>query len=201
MVTAPVVPSYVTPQCITPRYTAYPYQFGDVGTLSMDRGKNWSGSFDFEYGNSFDGLSRRAVGLVVENSSGAGLDLSWHSYTEDLGAGLSDELHITDINLMYRITQTERLLVRAGPGVNLLGDAFGSDAGFNMTAQADWFPADPVVVSGELDLGTIGDAEMFHAAGRVGLMLDRVELFGGYDYRDIGGVALQGPMAGVQIWY
>jgi len=85
--------------------------------------------------------------------------------------------------------------------VNLLGDAFGSDAGFNMTAKADVFPAEPWVVSGEFDLGTIGDAEMFHAAGKVGLMLDRVELFGGYDYRDIGGVALQGPMAGIQVWF
>ena len=192
---------FITPQYVPRRYTAFPYQYGDVGTLSADPNKTWTGSFRLEYGNSFNGLSRRAADLMIENCSGAGFELGWHSYSEDLGAGLTDELHLADINLLYRVARTDHLLIRAGLGVNLLGDAFGSDAGFNMTAKADVFPAEPWVVSGEFDLGTIGDAEMFHAAGKIGLMLDRVELFGGYDYRDIGGVALQGPMVGIQVWF
>ena len=32
-------------------------------------------------------------------------------------------------------------------------------------------------------------------------MLDRFELFGGYDYRRIGNIELKGPMAGLQIWF
>ena len=197
----PSCQQFVTPQYVPKRYTAYPYQYGGVGTLSLDPQKYWTGSFRFEYGNSFDGLSRRAAGLMLENSSGAGFELGWHSYSEDSGGGFTDELHLADINLLYRVAQTDHLLVRAGLGVNLLGDAIGTEAGFNMTAKADFFPSEPLVLSGEFDLGTIGDAEMFHVAGKIGVMIDRAELFAGYDYCDIGGVALQGPMAGIQIWY
>ena len=163
--------------------------------------KEWSGSFGFEYGSSFDGLDRRSVGLLFEHSSRVGIDFKWDSYVEDLGGGFSDELHLGDVNLLFRVAESENYLIRAGMGVNILGDAFGSDAGFNVTAKADLFPVKPLVLSGELDLGTIGDAEMFHIAGKAGFMLKRFEVFGGYDYRTIGGVALQGPMVGVQVWF
>lgn len=163
--------------------------------------KTWSGSARFEYGTSFDGLDRRGFGLLVEHSSRFGFDFQWDSFEEDLGGGFTDELRLTDLNLMFRVAQNEHYLVRAGLGANILDDAFGTDSGFNVTAKADFFPAEPLVMSAEVDLGTIGQAEYFHAAGRVGLMLDRFELFSGYDYRSIGGVALQGTMFGVQVWF
>ncbi len=195
-------PDFLTPQCCGPlRFHSFPYEFGNNGIMALDLQKEWSGSARFEYGSSFDGLDRRGFGFLVEHSSRIGIDVKWDSYIEDVGGGVTDELHLTDINVLFRVAESPNYLVRAGIGANILGDAIGTDGGFNLTAKADFFPAEPLVISGELDMGTIGDAEMFHAAGKVGLMMDRFEIFGGYDYRTIGGVPLQGAMLGIQVWF
>ncbi len=114
---------------------------------------------------------------------------------------MTDELHFTDINVLFRIAESEHYIVRTGLGANIPGDAFATDDGFNVTAKIDLFPIDPLILSGELDLGTIGDAETFHVQGKAGLVSDRFEVFGGYDYRTIGSVPLQGAMLGVQVWF
>ena len=192
----------VTPQCIGPlRFADYPYVCGIPGVMAHGLQKKWAGSFRFEYGSSFDGLDRRGVNLLFEHSSRVGIDFHWDSYREDLGGGFSDELHLGDVNVLFRVAQAENYLIRAGLGVNILGDAYGSDAGFNVTAKADLFPIKPLIISGELDVGTIGDAELFHVAGRAGFAFNRFEIFGGYDYRTIGGIPLQGPMMGIQVWF
>lgn len=183
------------------KFADYPWSPGTSGVMRRGLQKNWSGSVLFEYGSSFDGLDRQGVGFLVEHSSRIGIDFKWDSYVEDLGNGWTDELHLTEINVLCRVAQSENYLIRAGMGVNVLGDAFGTDAGFNVTTKADFFPVKPIVISGEVDVGTIGDAEMFHVSGKIGCMWDRFELFGGYDYRTIGGVPLKGPMLGVQVWF
>lgn len=169
----------------------------------MGRGltKEWSGSVAFEYGSNFDRLSRHGFGGLIEHSSRIGFDFKWDSYTEDLGAGWNDELHVTNINLLFRVAESERYIVRVGAGTNILGDAYATDAGFNVTATADFFPVKPVVMSTEIDLGTIGDAETLHLLGKIGLVFDRFEIFGGYDYRTIGSVPLEGAMIGMQVWF
>lgn len=195
-------PEFLAPPCWERlEFLPFPYAHGAPGVMSYGTHKSWAGSARFEYGTSFDGLDRRGFGLLLEHESRFGFDFQWDSFEEDLGGGFKDELRLTDLNLMFRIAQNENYLVRAGLGANILDDAFGTDSGFNVTAKADFFPAEPLVMSAELDLGTIGQAEYFHAAARVGLMLDRFELFSGYDYRSIGGVALQGTLFGVQVWY
>ena len=71
----------------------------------------------------------------------------------------------------------------------------------NFTLRGDFAPCRPVVLSGEIDLGRLGDAEHLHLAGTAGVMLDRFEVYGGYDYRRIGDVELQGPMIGLRLWW
>lgn len=139
--------------------------------------------------------------MLLEHHTGAGVDFQWNSYREELGGGLVDELHFADINFLYRLAEHETYLIRAGLGVNILGDAFATDTGINFTTRLDVFPVRPFVITTEIDLGTIGDTETIHGAARVGLILDRFELFGGYDYRRIGAFELKGPMAGLQIWF
>lgn len=195
-------PDFLTPQYSPePGFLSFPYEFGNHGIMTFGTQKQWSSSAVFEVGSNFDRLSRSGLGFLLEHESRFGIDVKWDSYTEDLGGGLTDELHLTDINVLFRVAESPDYLVRAGIGANILGDAFGTDGGFNATIKADFFPVQPLVLSAEVDLGTIGDAEMFHTAGKVGLMMDRFELFGGYDYRTIGGVPLQGAMIGLQVWF
>ena len=193
---------FVGTQCIEPwRFAGFPYEHGLPGMMARGLEKEWSGNLLFEYGSNFDRLERHGLGVLIEHASRVGIDFKWDSYVEDLGHGWTDELHFTDVNVLFRLAQSEHYIVRAGLGMNILGDAYATDAGFNVTAKADLFPIKPLVVSGELDLGTIGDAETFHVLGKAGLMFDRFEIFGGYDYRTIGSIPLEGAMLGVQIWF
>ncbi len=195
-------PQFTTPQCIAPRrFLTFPYDCGMSGIMARGMHKEWSGRLKYEFGSRFDGLNRQGIGFLSEHSSRLGFQFQWDTYVEDLGDGWTDELHLADVNVLFRVVESEKYLIRAGIGVNILGDAFGSDSGFTTTISAELFPVKPLVLSGELDLGTIGDAEMFHVMGKAGLMFNRFEVFGGYDYRTIGGVALQGPMVGLQVWF
>lgn len=161
----------------------------------------FSGRFAFEYGNDFDALDRFAGSALVEWRSGLGFDASGHVYREDLGAGEQDELSVGDVNLLWRMVQTERTQWRLGIGANWLADSIDAEAGLNFTLRADYFPARPFILSGEIDYGTIGSASMFHGRASVGVNIQQVEFFLGYDHRAIGDVEIAGPMLGVQLWY
>ena len=155
-------PDFLTPQYSPePGFLSFPYEFGNHGIMTFGTQKQWSSSAVFEVGSNFDRLSRSGLGFLLEHESRFGIDVKWDSYTEDLGGGLTDELHLTDINVLFRVAESPDYLVRAGIGANILGDAFGTDGGFNATIKADFFPVQPLVLSAEVDLGTIGDAEMF----------------------------------------
>ncbi|QDU53848.1 hypothetical protein [Aeoliella mucimassa] len=185
-------------------FTRYPYELPGAGFMAnttADIGSNWFGRAQMEMGSDFDGLDRIGFGLLVEHSSGLGIDFDWDSYSEDLPGGGHDELHLGEFDLLYRVAESERSLVRLGLGTVWLGDSYDTDYGINFTLKADFAPVDPIVLSGELDLGTIGDAEHLHAAGTVGAMIGRCELYGGYDYQRIGDVELAGPLLGLRVWF
>ena len=186
------------------RFTPYPYAEGCDGrlfTTSNVCGHQWLGRVQYEYGSDSDDLDRNGIGFLLEHAGGFGIDFDWDSYTETLPGGGHDELHIGEFDFLYRVAQSDHLLMRAGVGVSWLGDSIGSEAGVNFTIKADYMPSRPFVFSGELDFGTLGDAENFHAAGSVGAMLGRAEIYGGYDYRRIGDVEIEGPQIGIRFWF
>ena len=221
----PVVETHVvyptTPVVVPPTYTAapiqptvaesfarqfapYPYACGCDGFMvceSPELGQGWSGRVEFEMGSDFDDVDRTGLGFLLEGTSGLGVDFDWNTYSEEIPGGGHDELHVGDCNVLYRIAESDRALVRAGLGAAWFGDRYDTDFGINFTLKANLAPSDPIVLSGELDLGTLGDAQHVHAAGTIGVMLDRCEIYGGYDYRRIGDVEIEGPMMGVRVWF
>lgn len=210
----PVAPSYVpaapappaepyTPE-LRRSFACFPYAGSAEGFLNVRPAgleKPWLGAVRFELGSDFDGLSRQGLSAQVEGSMGWCLDFHWDAYRESLPEGGYDELHIGDLNAMYRVVETDHSLIRVGLGVNWLGDAVETNAGVNFTVKADFAPCRPFVFSTELDMGRVGEAEMLHGAATLGVTTDRLELFGGYDYRRIGEAELQGPMVGLRLWF
>ena len=183
-------------------FASYPYANSATGCLLSARaGKPWLGRVQFELGDGSEEVERTGVAFLLEGSFGFGVDFDWDSLTESLPEGGHDELHIGELNVMYRLIETDHALIRAGIGVQWMGDRFDTDSGVNFSLQADLFPRRPYVVSGELDFGTIGDAQTIHAAATAGVMLGRAELYGGYDYRRISDVEIKGPMIGLRLWY
>ena len=73
--------------------------------------------------------------------------------------------------------------------------------GFNFHYGADVFPCEPVVVSAAVDLGNVGDAFAVHGRATAGVTRKHWELFGGYDFLRVGSTDLQGPLAGLRVWF
>lgn len=165
-----------------------------------DWAKPWSGRFLAESGTDFDGLQKQGGRLRLDTTSRFGLDTEWNFRRETLSTG-HDSLWNGDVNLVYRFAQSRRAAFYTGLGVNWLADRGGGDAGFNFTYGADFYPADPWVISGSIDWGTLGHASTFHGRATVGLMLNRLEVFTGYDYLKIGDTSLPSFVAGVQLHF
>ncbi len=175
------------------------YMLSDVSPIENPR--TWSARLRGELGDDFEDTTRIGGHLLVSNTSRFGVDTEWNYRREDLSGGGRDELWTGDLNLVYRFAQSEHAQFRAGLGANWLHDQTDTNFGFNFTYGADFFPAEPWVLSGTMDLGTIGHASLLHGRFTVGTMIENWELFGGYDYLSIGGVEVDGFIAGIRIWF
>ena len=186
------------------RFYHHPYDRGVDGLMEIgcyDCPPSHLTRFDVEYALDFDDLERVAGNVLWEHSSRIGVDASVNFFQEDLGLLGDDQLWIGDANVVYRFAQCENFVMRAGVGVNWLADDVRGDAGINFTYGADWFPAEPLVVSTVVDWGTLGDAEIFHGRATVGIVREHVEIYTGYDYYDIDGVGLGTVIAGLRVWF
>jgi len=155
----------------------------------------------FEYGSDFDDIDRWTGKFLVEGKQGFALDGGWNYYTERLAPAVQDNLHVGDVNLLFRLVETPKTQWRLGVGMNWFHSREMTDLGLNVTTKVDCYPINPIVFSGEVDYGGVGDAEMFHGGVSVGVIWNHVEIFSGYDYRKIGPVELEGPMFGVRLWW
>ena len=160
---------------------------------------DWTAHLRGEYSNDFDKLNRAGSSLLLEHSSRFGIDTSWDYRYHDPLVG-HDDLWTGDFNIVYRFAQSERVQFRSGLGFNWLSDEIDTDIGFNFTYGADFFPAEPWVISAVIDWGRLGKASLFHGRVTVGLVLDRFEIYTGFDYYDVGGTQLNGFIAGVGVW-
>lgn len=148
---------------------------------------------NFDYGTDFDDIDRFTGGLLLDGPGGWAIDFEWSHYREKLVAQPDDGLNLIDTNILYRIGETEQFQWRVGGGLTLLSDSFGTDAGWNVTNKTDWYLTDPLSISTQLDVGTIGNASHVHAAIMSGYNVGFVEFRVGYDFRKIGDVDLSGP--------
>ena len=170
------------------------------GSLSVSP-RNWSGRIRFEYADAFDEISRVGGQMLLSTSSRFGLDMGMDHFREDLLGTARDRLWLGDFNVIYRFAQSERAQFRAGLGMNWLDDPVDTDIGFNFTYGADFFPHKPWILSATLDWGTLGNAELFRFRTSVGLIIDRFEVYSGYEYLDIDDAQINALMAGVRVWF
>ncbi|MEM6994003.1 MAG: hypothetical protein AAF721_26055 [Myxococcota bacterium] len=197
-----------------PLYPRFPYQHGKKGYVRrMDTqeqradardARRIGGTVQGEGGYLYDSLYR----------TGFALDLNWwrFGFKSDLSFFLEgdakDALYLGSTNAHVTLLMQPRLRFRAGGGAQYMidGRAPGKGAreyasGGNFTTDVDVFPFWPVVVSGRFDYGKIYKASSLLVRGTLGLSLQGFELYGGYEYRQVGQVALHGPTAGLRVWF
>jgi hypothetical protein len=190
------------------RFSVYPYASPDVPyLLPKGPGNEWAARASVETGSDFSGLDRIGLRLFLDSDTRLGLKSDWDYFSERLACGCRDSLWLGDATVTYRLaeeTGTDRLpelQIHLGAGVRWLFDGGETRAGLNLYSGFDLFPKRPVHVFGSLEAGTLGAAGLYRAHGGVGWHWSRAELFAGYDYLYIGGTRLQGPFAGVRLWF
>lgn len=187
-------------------FPEYPYQHGIGGYMMIDP---WVPSEPFtyslqtraEFADNFSGISRIGTHLLFDTTTRFGIESEVNHWRESLGIGQHDDLWTGDANLVFRFAQSEWMQMRTGLGMNWLADDIGTDLGFNFTYQGDFFPADPWIISAELDLGSLGDETLVHGRVTTGLHWHRAEVFIGYDYYKIDRTELSGFVSGLRLWF
>jgi hypothetical protein len=187
-----------------PDFPDAPHQGGADGYLRMtaptDVSRTWAGRLSFDTGVNFDDLYSLNGRLQLEHQNRWGLDASWSTLSERIPGG-RDHMTLGDANVVFRFAQGEAAQFYTGIGLNWLTDGGDFDAGFNFTYGADWFPTDPLVVSSSIDLGNLGGATLFRSRTTIGVMIDRFEVYSGFDYLNVEGVDIPTGIAGLRLWY
>jgi hypothetical protein len=190
------------------RFRHYPYEGGSGDYLftprPTDEGtRKRAGQVWAEGAWQGRGLWRSAGGLRVDGQFfGVDGDLSYY-----LEPAAKDALYLGTANLNLIPIHARRGVLRLGGGFNTMidgrlpGQGHREYAlGWNVTSSFDLFPAWPVVLSARADVGQLYHAWMGRARASVGVMLWRMEIYGGYEHTQVGRVGMGGPMVGVRLW-
>jgi hypothetical protein len=161
----------------------------------------WAARLSIEHLEPFDHMDRIGGRLLVSTVTRFGLDSQVDCFRETLPGGRHDQLWTGDCNVVFRFAQSEFAEFRAGLGFNWMADSIRDDFGFNFTYGADFFPGRPWVVSADLDLGTLGHAELFRFRTTIGVTVRRFEFYTGYEYTDIERLHTNSLIGGVRIWF
>lgn len=187
-------------------FAHYPYADGLQGYV-MDEGnvlaRPQTGALRarFYYSTDFDDIEMWHADGTIQWNNGFSVDGQIDYLLEALPTGFEDNLTIGDINATIRLWARPKSLLRGGLGLNWLADQGSLDTGINSTLVWDWFPAEPVTISSQVDFGKVGSADTLHLESTLGWSWDHLEIFGGYNYRRIAGVDLAGPIFGIRGWW
>lgn len=192
-------------------FPSFPYH-QDVGYLQatpqphdewwqLRKARWWGGRFSTEYGDSFDDQSFLGARALIEGPLRFGVDLDVRHWEQTGEPWLGDSLWLGKSDVVFRFAQNECWQFRSGLGVNWMTDRAGSDLGFNFTYGVDWYPARPLIFSSEVDLGTLGEAWLFHARTSAGVIWGPTELYVAADYYTIGEAHLSGLATGLRLWF
>lgn len=184
-------------------FPAFPYaedRQSPLGDFFSDgEPADWQTVLRGQYGDDFDGLSHASGRLLLDSWTRFGIDTEFFYRHEDLPVGGSDQLWTGDANIVYTFAKGELGQFRTGFGVNWLAGVGQSDAGFNFTYGGELNPAEPFVITGDIDWGRIGDASLFHGRATIGITRGGWGLFTGYDYFSIGKTDLHSWINGVEL--
>jgi hypothetical protein len=209
-------------------FTAFPYQHHDsymtfeqplAGDDEPWVPSSWSLRLDSDFGTNFDEQQLVEVHAQWEHVNRIGIETRL-SFLKERGSGVFgandfsnggssaakvsrplDSVFFGDLNGTYRFAQSRHWLFRGGLGLNWLADHGDEDFGFNATYQVDWFPHDPLVFSSEFDVGSLGDAWLFHFQQTGGVTWRGLEARVGYDYLDVGDAQFSMLLCGVRGWF
>ena len=194
-----------------PGFLRYPYADNAQGYMTVDRPESenrWFGlSARLDSGFTFGGLYHGGFGVDMQAWRIA-IDSEMAAFVEPATPGHGpDAMMLGSSNFRAAIIMAPFVRVRIGIGAQYLLDAPTQDTkrnnalGFDLSADADVFPVQPVVLSFRVARGRLAGLDTTKARGSVGIMIRRFELFADYNLRRLGTVNLHGPGLGLRTWF
>lgn len=174
--------------------------------IARDRLATVGGAARGEWSDCGDGLDRYAIAAQASFTY-LRLETEWQRYIEHLPSGATDSLTLGAIGAALAIPADDALTVLAGFGLSTFHDRYGDESGWYAKLGVELFPIRPLIISAEIQGGFIRadefDSETFLGGGRatVGLIWNRCEAYGGWQATWIESVTLDGPVAGLRVWF
>jgi hypothetical protein len=151
----------------------------------------------------YHGLFRGRLAVEIDGGRRIGGALQLYVWGHP---GAADHAVLASARLHGVIGNWARVLVRTGPAIDVMHSwtpttrvtALGADWGLGL----DVFVHHPFVLSLDGQFGILGRRTLY-AGGRAtfGVVIRRVELFGGYEHKQIGRARLGGPLFGLRVWF
>lgn len=151
-------------------------------------------------GSDFEDISQFSIAFLLQANGGLGFDTSVKTLRES-GMDFRDNLWLGDVNLVYEAVSSSFVRGRIGGGLNWLGDQYGGEAGVNLTAGFDLRLTNHWTLSGEGDVGTLGDADFLHTQLSLGRRIGDATVVLGFDHTDINGVEIESLFTGLQFHF
>jgi hypothetical protein len=165
-------------------------------------GRIFSGDLSAEGGWIDDDLQRYSLGGRL-NISAFVLRTEWSRYVEERADGGHETLNLGTIDAELGVTFGTYGRLGLGLGATITHDSISTEAGPCVALALDVFPLQPVILSGALTYAKVGDydTEIFTWRATLGGIWKRYELYGGWQSTSIGSVELDGPTAGLRVWF
>jgi hypothetical protein len=190
-----------------PAYLPHPYAGGHDGYIARETNTNLQriGALRLGAESSYQYRGLWRVGFGARASlHWLEMDSDWSLYRD---TAERDNLAIGDANVGFAPLRRQHVVWHIGAGARFLFDSqpavpgrSGNAWGWNTSTGVDVFPFDPVVLSGEADVGSLGQAMLWRLRGSIGIQLSHAEVFAGYEHMQVGAASLGGPMLGLRVW-
>lgn len=158
---------------------------------------------EVEGGYVLAGAGRVGAGLRLELPVPLDLFARYSLFIEPLSRG-TDYAALGRVGLDWRFIDTPEVLGRLGAAFRHFQDAAGAMLGADAALGFDFFPGEPWVMSIDASIGFVGAAMVAQVRASVGVLIDVLEIYAGYDYEGLfaegNDVDLGGPMLGLRIW-
>ena len=158
----------------------------------------WRLQWSMEYGIPLDEVSHWGTELIIQSPSRWGIDTRFALKLEEGSHGFRDSLWNGEFNLTYEVIRTTDLRVRAGVGLNWIGDSYHGEAGPNLMVGGQWQFTTACSLDGYLAFGTVGRADMFHGRLTAGYKMTFSELYTGIDHYRVGGESISTWITGLR---
>jgi hypothetical protein len=164
-------------------------------------GKSVAGQVRAEGGYVLGGVYRGALGGRLMLPGRLELDANVNGLMDPVENGGVDRATFGNAHVAVRFAQSEQVQFRTGLGYQQFADQYGVEPGIDFLYGFEAQLGAHLILSVSGNLGSAGHALVGQIRGSLGVMLDRFEIYAGYDHISIGDVPLGGPAAGIRAWF